>query len=223
MRCLFAGILVLSAVAGSIADDKVETAAQRTRSVNNLKMIGLAMHMYHDKHGEFPTAAICDANGKPLLSWRVALLPFLDEEKLYNEFKLNEPWDSEHNKKLLERMPKLLGPVRGKTDNPYDTFYRVFQGGGAIFDLKTAVSLAKVTDGTSNTIMAVEAGEAVPWTKPDELVFDPSKPLPKLGGLFDVGFNALITDGSVRMISRKVSEKTLKALITRAGGEITDQ
>jgi len=218
LTCL--SILLFAAAASADDNDKVQTAAQRTRSVNNLKMIGLAMHSYHDKFGSFPTAAIHDKDGKPLLSWRVAILPFLDQEELYKQFKLDEPWDSEHNKKLLERMPKVYAPVRAQKDKKYDTFYRVFHGEGALFEGNKRIRLFDVTDGTSNTILVVEAGEAAPWTKPDELAFDASKDLPKLGGLFDGNFNALIADGSVRYFNKSADKGILKKLITRAGGEV---
>lgn len=207
----------------SPADEKVQLAAQRTRSANNLKQIGLALHNYHDVNGGFPAAAICDRDGKPLLSWRVAILPYLEHEPLYKAFKLDEPWNSEHNQKLLERMPKQYAAVRGNNDNKYDTFYRVFQGGGALFEANKLVGLAKILDGSSNTIMAVEAGEAVPWTKPDVLSFDKSKPLPKLGGLFDGNFHVLMADGSVRMMSKTVDLGLLRKLITKAGLETIDR
>ena len=71
----------------------------------NLHQIGLALHTYHDVHGSFPAQANYDSQGKPLLSWRVHILPYLGEETLYKEFHLQESWDSEHNRSLLARMP----------------------------------------------------------------------------------------------------------------------
>jgi hypothetical protein len=84
------------------------TAAGRSQSMNNLKQIMLAMHNYHDTHGAFPPQAIRSQDGKPLLSWRVALLPFLEAGDLYKQFHLDEPWDSAHNKPLIEKMPAVL-------------------------------------------------------------------------------------------------------------------
>lgn len=83
-------------------------AARRSTCKNNLKMIGLAMHNHHSVHGQFPAAASMSTDGKPLLSWRVQLLPFLNAASLYNEFKLDEPWDSAHNKKLIAQMPAVF-------------------------------------------------------------------------------------------------------------------
>src|SRR5262245_59900977 len=102
------------------------TAEQRTMSTNNLKMIGLAMHNYHDTHGTFPTNYMTK-DGKLGLSWRVALLPFLEEEKLFKEFKLDEPCDSEHNSMLIERLPKVYAPARGRAEKG-QTFYQMFAG-----------------------------------------------------------------------------------------------
>jgi hypothetical protein len=92
----------------------------------NLKQLGTALHAYHDKFGHFPPAASYDLQGKPLLSWRVHLLPFLGEDKLYQEFHLNEPWDSDHNKKLLSRMPAVYRTPDYQLDDQYITYYQVF-------------------------------------------------------------------------------------------------
>jgi hypothetical protein len=197
--------------------------AARMKSSNNLKQMALALHNYHDTYGTFPTPTIYSKDGKkPLYSWRVAILPFLEEDKLYNEFKLDEPWDSDNNKKLLERLPKLYAPVTGKPKDKTTTHYQVIVGGGAMFEDKKKLRIADVTDGLSNTIMVVEAEEPVPWSKPADLTYDPKKELPKFGGLFKEGFNAAFADGATRFISKNNDEKLLRALITRSGGEVVD-
>jgi hypothetical protein len=210
------------------ATQSARTAARRAQSTNNLKQIGLAMHNFHSSNDRFP-GDIVDKNGKPLLSWRVAILPFVEQQALFNEFHLDEPWDSEHNKALLERMPMLYS-VPGATAEPGMTFYRGFRGKDTLFDPaeKGGVKIQSVTDGTSNTIGVVEAKEAVPWTKPEtDIPFDPmAKPeeadklLPLLGGHFPGGFDALFLDGSVRFIKMSVNPIVLRALITRSGGEV---
>jgi hypothetical protein len=150
----------------------------------------------------------------------VALLPFLEEGQLYREFHLDEPWDSEHNKKLLARMPKVYAPVRGKTKEPYTTFYQAFYGKGAAFEEGEVMRIpASFSDGTNVTILFVEAAEPVPWTKPVDLPYSPDKPLPKLGGLFKDVFHVVFVGGPSRPIKKTIKEKTLRALITRAGGE----
>jgi prepilin-type processing-associated H-X9-DG protein len=198
----------------------VRAAAQRVQSSNKLKRILLAMYDYEDKYDHFPPAAITDADGKPLLSWRVAILPFLDQKALYKEFHLGEPWDSAHNKKLLNKMPAIYAPVTSGNTQPFLTFYQVFTGKGTVFEGAKGMHIANIGDGTSMTILAVEAAQAVPWTKPEDLVFDPAKPLPQLGGMFPNGFNAVFCDGSVRFFKRTLPEATLRALITANGGEI---
>jgi hypothetical protein len=185
-------------------------------------MLAIAVHNYHDSMGRLPQPAIYDKSGKPLLSWRVALLPYIEEAALYNEFKLDEPWDSAHNKKLLAKMPKVYAPARGKTKEPYTTYLQVFSGPGAVFepDPKVDVRITSIPDGISNTLLMVEAGEAVPWTKPDDIPFDPKKPLPKLGGVFEDGFHASFVDGHVTFFKKTIPADILKAMITRAGGEV---
>jgi hypothetical protein len=201
-------------------ESKEQLAKNRKEVPNQLKMIALALHNYHDSFGRFPAAAITDKNGKPLLSWRVAILPFLEQDALYKQFKLDEPWDSKHNLALLKKMPKVYAPVSRKAKSAHATFFRPFVGNGALFEPNQGIKLAQITDGTSNTIMVVEAGEAVPWTKPDELPYDPNKALPKLGAEFDDGFYAVFADGSVHFIKKKIDAAVLHALITRNGGEI---
>src|SRR5262249_24805669 len=191
-------------------------------SVNNLKQLGLAMHNYHDTYGHSPPAAIYSKDGKPLLSWRVALLPYLDQEDLYKQFKLDEPWDSAHNKKLLTKMPDVFAPPKGRTKEKHATFYQVFTGEGTVFEGKDGIRLTDITDGTSNTILIVEAGEAVQWTKPVDLPYNEKKSLPKLGGAFEAGFHFCLADGSVHFRKKKFDEKIMRALITRAGGEVVD-
>ncbi len=193
-------------------------ASNRTQSQNNLKQIGLAMHNYENTFGKLPPAAICDKNGKPLLSWRVAILPFIEQDNLYRQFRLDEPWDSEHNKKLaMVAVPTLMLPGdKLKREFP-STYYRVFYGNDAMFDLKNGTKFAQVTDGLSNTIMVVEASEAVPWTKPDELEYDP-KQTPKLGYLFGDRCNALFGDGHVYALKKSVKTQKLHLLIQKSDG-----
>jgi prepilin-type processing-associated H-X9-DG protein len=203
---------------------KVQGAAARTRSANNLKQIGLALHNYHDVNGAFPPAAVCDKTGKPMLSWRVLILPYIEQDVLYKEFKLDEPWDSEHNKKLLAKMPKVY-EVPDQTAPATETHYRVFAGNGAVFDYVRGSKILDITDGTSNTIMVATAAAAVPWTKPDELNFDPDKDMVKLLGTLPSGdvCNVAFCDGSVRAMNvKKLTRKTLNALVTKAGGEIIE-
>jgi hypothetical protein len=119
----------------------------------------------------------------------VLILPYLEQKGLYDEFKLDEPWDSAHNKKLLARMPAVFAAPNGIAKAKHETFYQVFTGKGTVFDGKKGVSVVEITDGTSNTILIVEGGAAVPWTKPADLAYDANKPLPRIGGMFAEGFH----------------------------------
>jgi len=204
-------------------DGERNLVRDRMTSMNNLKQIALAMHNYHDAYNGLPAQAIYSKDGKPLLSWRVAILPFIEEENLYRQFKLKEPWDSAHNKKLLSKMPAVYAPPGIKTKEKYTTFYRVFAGPGTVFEGKKGVMLRDIKDGTSNTILVVEAGQAVPWTKPDELPFDAKKKnLPGLGGIFGGNFNMALADGSVHYVAADFDKDIFRAMITRSGGEVVD-
>ena len=202
-------------------DERVQIAKARTQSTNNLKMVGLAFHNHHDAMGHFPNN-LTDAKGKLLLSWRVAILPYVEESELFKAFKLDESWDSDHNKKLIDKMPKVYAPVRGKAEKG-ETFYRGFTGAGTMMEAGKTIRIRDIRDGSSNTVLVVEAERAVPWTKPDDLPFDAKKELPKVGGtVFPDGFVCVFGDGSVRYIKKTIAAGTLKGLITRDGGEVNN-
>lgn len=200
---------------------KKREAAARQVSVSNLRQLGLALHMYADTNATLPPAATYDKKGKALLSWRVAILPFIEEKKLYDEFKLDEAWDSAHNKKLLAKMPRLFASPAGIAKANH-TFCQAFVGKGAAFEGKKGMKFTDFTDGTSNTILVVEGGVDVPWTKPADLDYQLGKKLPAVGGIFPKGFHAILADGSVRFFDKKLKAKTLEAYITRNGGEVID-
>jgi hypothetical protein len=194
----------------------------RLQSMNNLKHLGLAMHNFAQAHHDrFPPAAI-RKDGKALLSWRVAILPYLDQDALYKKFHLDEPWDSPHNRTLLREIPSVYAPVRGQDLPEGSTCYQVFVGPRAIFDGDEGTRLADITDGTSATLMIVEAARPVPWTRPEDLTYDDQKPLPELGGQFADGFHAGLADGAALFINKQVDPGTLRALVTRNGGEVID-
>jgi RNA polymerase sigma factor (sigma-70 family) len=197
------------------------------KSATNLKRIGTAIHAYLSANNlNFPAAAIIDPNGTPLLSWRVAILPYLGESEkaLYAQFKLSEPWDSPNNKVLLARMPKVYAPAVAK-DGEKDknvTHYLGFVGGGALFERDQMVSINSVTDGTSNTLMIAEAVTGVPWTKPEDLTFTRRSLLPELGGQFKEGFVGVTADGAVRLFKKSLDPTLLVEMITRGGMEVID-
>jgi hypothetical protein len=198
--------------------------AQRLRSANNLKQIMLALHNYHDVEGHFPTDSRTK-DGKPLLSWRVHILPYVEQQELYKQFKQDEPWDSEHNKKLIDKMPKVFRSPRQGEGLKDRTTYLAPLGPGLMWDDPKGLPISKITDGTSNTIALVESGDdrAVIWTKPEDITIDPKDPLAGLLGHYGEGFHAAMADGSVRFVKKSVDPKALWALFTRASGDSVDR
>ena len=194
-------------------------AVRNKLRADELKRVGMGMHNYAAGQNDTLPGNILSPAKKPLLSWRVAILPFVEQQALYKRFKLTEPWDSETNKPLVAEMPKIFASGAGEAGQ---THVKVFYGKGAAFEPTRSLNLNRVPDGTSNTIMVAEAGPAVPWTKPEDIPFDPANPLPDLSGPDgSATFLVVMGDASVRVVDRKqVSDKTLKAAVTPAGGEI---
>lgn len=133
-----------------------------------------------NRENRFPPAAICK-DSKPLLSRRVAGLPFLGQQDLYAKFHVDEPWDGPHNKTLLTQMPSVYAPVLRKDEPRISTYYQVFTGPSTLFDDGLGPKLSDIKDEISNTLMVVEAGSPDPWTKPEDTLYEKDKSFPKLG------------------------------------------
>lgn len=204
------------------AVQSARSAARRMQSANNLKQIALAFHNYHDAFNKFPPQASKNKDGKKLLSWRVHILPYIEHSNLYDQFHLDEPWDSDHNKKLISKMPEVYR-IPSRAERDHKTVYQVLTGGGlfGLADKNPRLGFRHVLDGTSNTIMVVEANpdKAVIWTKPEDLKVDLKDPKKGLGKARRGGFQAAMADGSVRFISAAVDAMVLKAMITPQGAE----
>jgi hypothetical protein len=201
--------------------EKRREGAGRVQSANNLKQIALAMHNYLDVNRTFPAAATYDSEGRPLLSWRVHILPFIEQDALYRSFHLNEPWDSEHNKKLIAKMPATYRSPALKDPQSGKTTYLAPVGPKTIFGGKKGMQIQKITDGTSNTIMVVETDDSrgVYWTQPDDYKIDANNPMAGLVQPGARGFNSAFADGSVRFLPADIDPATLRALYTANGGE----
>lgn len=199
-------------------------AAGQAQAMNNLKQIGLAMHNHLSASKAFPAAFNTGKDGKPLLSWRVMILPYLEENDLFQQFHLDEPWDSEHNKALIEKMPKVYAAPGSKVADEFKTVYLTPRGEKTAFPGEKAVRIREITDGTSKTLMAVEASDdkAVIWTKPDDYEINDKDPTAGLVGLRRGNFLALFCDGSVQAIPENVAQEAVMALFTRNGGEVVD-
>jgi hypothetical protein len=227
------------------AVQKVREAATHIQNANNLKETCIAMQEYHDTFGRYPPAVVYDRTGKPLYSWRVLLLPYLGQENLYRQFHLDEPWDSPHNKPLLASMPKVYAePASTPPKEPFATHYQVFDGPGAAFESDPRPGLrpfgllglppdalrestkptraVDIRDGTSTTILIVEARDAIPWSKPGDVAYDPRGPVPLLGMFNNGDFTAAMADGTVHRFRRGTDEKLIRACITRDGGEVVN-
>ncbi len=201
--------------------EKSDIASMRASS-QHLKQIGLAAHNYHDTHNKFPAFSKSE-NGRPLLSWRVMLLPYLEHAALYNEFHLDEPWDSPHNKTLVERMPDVFRSPGAKSSRPGMTTYQSVMGDDTMFEANGGkVSMADVTDGTSNTAMVFDASPEFKtiWTKPGDLMPDTAKMRKALEDRFKNGGLILLTDGSVRQLRRGLDDEAIMNIFTRNDGSV---
>ncbi len=195
-------------------------AALMDISRNHLKQIGLAMHNYHDTHNQFPAYSKSES-GRPLLSWRVHLLPYLENAALYSEFHLDEPWDSEHNKTLIERMPQVFKSPGVKSSKPGMTTFQTVMGKDMLLESNGGkVAMRDVIDGTSNTAMAMDASSEFEtiWTKPGDLMPDLAKMRTALEERFQNGGLVLMTDGSVRQLRDGIDDVMLMNLFVRNDG-----
>jgi hypothetical protein len=184
----------------------------------HFKQIAAAMRDYYDANGHFPPAVLYGPNGKTPYSWRVALLPFLGQKPLYDWYHFDEAWDSPSNQKFLEKMPDVFRRPEEPAESTNASCFALV-GPGTIFDGKEGAKLESITDGTSCTILLVEAKRNIPWTKPEDIPYDPGKPLPALGGYYEGGFYVAMADMTVRFLPSTIRGKVLRALITKAGGE----
>lgn len=183
-----------------------------------LIQIALALHNYHDLHRSFPVAR--EARGKGL-SWRVHILPYLEQQALYEQFHLNEPWDSPHNRTLIEKMPDVFRSPLSRLPLGHTSYLGV-GGPRGIFRPGEGTPLRDILDGTSDTAMVIEVGpeQTVIWTKPDDFVPDETKPLLGLRLPLQDKTNVAFCDGSVKFMHHELLEKTLNAIVTRDGGEV---
>lgn len=223
----FLGISAVSLAVGLIVPAylKAREARERSRCVENLRAIGAALLQYERRWGTLPPAATFAPDGRPLLSWRVLILPELGHAALAREFRADEPWDSPHNRALLGRMPAVFGCPASRGE-PGMTTYLGIHGPQALFEGREGVAIATVTDGTSQTLLIAESSWAAPWTKPVDHEYAPlnlsapdTAPLPALGSPHGEGYNGVFGDGATRFLRRSLREETLRGIITRDGGE----
>jgi hypothetical protein len=189
-----------------------------SRDRSGLRLIGLAIHRYLDRHQQrLPPAAVMGPDGKTPHSWRVEILPFLGKggEALYKQYRLDEPWDSPANKRVLAQMPDVFRSADDDLRSNNSSFFALV-GPGTVFDGNQGIKIDQIFDGTTATILLVEAKRNIPWTKPEDIPYDRTKPLPAFGGFAGDKFLALFADCvTVRQLSLELGEKTLRGLIGR--------
>ncbi|WP_144058846.1 DUF1559 domain-containing protein [Rhodopirellula sp. SWK7] len=196
-------------------------AARRMSGSNNLKQVLLAFHNYHAAYRQLPPSAITDDDGKPLLSWRVALLPFLEEQELYQQFHLDEPWDSEHNLPLSKKLPAVY-EAPGVSLPPGMTIVQGVVGDDVGMRPLKKTAFRDFLDGLSNSILVVEVNPdaAVVWSKPEDIEIDLNNPMRNLGNAREGGFHVALADGAIRFVTRSTDPELFKKLLTRAGKEV---
>jgi prepilin-type processing-associated H-X9-DG protein len=193
-------------------------AARRAQSTNNLRQINLALHNYHDTHGTLPPAVVTDADGKPLYSGRVLLLPFLEQQPLYSQFDLTQEWDSPRNMPVSQTMLPVFVDPSSPPQAPGKTDYLFVTGKGTVFEASKATKFEEITDGLSNTLVLVEVKDSgVQWAEPKDLNITQPMSLPP--GNHPGGNSAAFADGSVRILSKNVSPTIIHSAATKAGGE----
>jgi hypothetical protein len=202
--------------------NSVRGAAFRAQTMNNMKQIALALVQYETSRNRFPAAAIMTPDGKPGLSWRVAILPMIEESGLYRQFNLDEPWDSEHNKALIAYMPALFQSPGSDLDEGYTNYLAVVSPDSIIVPGPRGMRSRDVVDGLSRTAMIVEADDtyAAIWTKPDDYDWDRTSPAYGLGGIWSGTFFVGFGDGSIERLDAGMSPDQLNAYFTRNGGEV---
>jgi prepilin-type processing-associated H-X9-DG protein len=218
------GLLVCGGVALLLpAVQAAREAARRSQCNNNLKQIALALHNYHDVYKCFPPAVITDKQGRPMRSWRVAILPFMEQKALYDQYDFNQPWDSPRNRPLDNTPMPVYRCPSDPGLNSTETNYVMIAGKGTVGGLPNeAVTFAQITDGTSNTILVVEVvGTGIQWMEPKDLSID------ELSGRLNDGSgkcissqhpggaNVALADGSVRFLSNTLDPQVLRWLILR--------
>jgi prepilin-type processing-associated H-X9-DG protein len=193
-------------------------AARRAQCSNNVRQIVLALHNYHDVFQTFPPAVVTDANGNPLYSGRVLLLPYLEQKPLYDQFDLTQAWDSPRNLPISQTKIATFSDPSALNAPPGQTDYLFVTGKGTVFEGTQARALPSIADGASNTLVVLEVHKSgINWAEPKDVDISAPMALPK--GNHPGGSNGAMADGSVRFLSGSINPQTLRDIATRDGGE----
>ncbi|MHC4878732.1 MAG: DUF1559 family PulG-like putative transporter [Planctomycetota bacterium] len=204
------------------AVQSARAAARRVQSTNNLKQIALALHNYHSVHKQFPPPVVLGPDGKTPHSWRVAILPYVEAANLYEQYKFDEPWDSENNLQVLKKMPPVFRHPNEAAGTTTSCYFALTGADSGFGEGSEGIRIRDIIDGTSNTLLVVEARREIPWTKPDDIAYSADKPLPKFGGFNPGVWLGALVDGSVKTFAEAADEKVIRAMITRNGREVVN-
>jgi hypothetical protein len=211
---------MLSAIGASL-QEAAESQSHQRANQKKLEQLAAAMNKYHDANGHYPLPVILGPDGKTSHSWRVAILPYLEGgAELSARYRMDQPWDSDHNRQVMLDGAELFA-VHGEEpaeDSPTCGYF-VIAGKGTLFDGENEPTRQSVTDEAAATILLVEARRPIPWTKPEDISYDPAAALPELGGHVQSMFAAAFVDGSVRLLANGTDEATLRAMFTKAAGD----
>ena len=221
--CLIVAVLVALAMPATQSN---HNGRGRLRCASNLKMIGLALQNYNDVYGCFPPVCTTDENGKPMHSWRVLILPFMEQRALYDRYDFNEPCDGPHNSLLAKDMPADFRCPHDPANAGTNTNYVAVVGPETIWQPDHGTTFREIEDGSSRTIAVIEAsGSGIHWMEPRDLPFAAiakgvnPKPGPGISSLHPGAVLAVFADGHTQSIDERIPLVKLKALFTKAGGE----
>lgn len=200
--------------------DESYLTIKRMAAGDNMRVVSTGFHNFFEANKKLPVSVYVSDSGKKY-SWRIAILPHIGEQALYDQYRFDEEWDSPHNRQVTSRMPDFF---RSDVDDKQSTktSWMLLTGPGGAADGGLTLEYISNRDGTSQTIMAVESNQQVHWAKPEDLAVDPENPFPKLGGYHKGGFHAAFVDASVRFLDENIPEVTLRELFTINGGEEID-
>jgi prepilin-type processing-associated H-X9-DG protein len=230
--CPHCGVIVVAALVVVLAAlllramRAAREAARRAQCIKQMMELGVAMHNYHALYGSFPPAYLADEDGKPMHSWRVLLLPWLEEKGLYDQYRFEEPWDSPHNMAIGKMIGGYFRCPSVSEGVNLETNYMMIVGSETISDGASVTQFRDITDGYSHTILLVEvANSGVHWLEPRDLdASQMSFEITPASGT-EVGSchpgiaNVLMCDGSVRSVGDDTSPELIRAMSTIAGGE----
>lgn len=198
----------------------------RTVCLNNLRSIGLALRSYHSEYGRFPPAYIADEHGKPMHSWRVLMLPYLDRAGVLRAYRFDEPWNGPNNRKLADEGRLIFNCPEDDPEPSMRTSYMVVVGPNTMFPGSKSTQLSDISDGGAETIMLVEvAGSDIHWMEPRDLPVEQAmRGINAAAGRsvsskHSGGVNVVFADARTTFLSDKTDRDQLKAWFTINGGE----